>query len=128
MLLAGFALLGFLGAFAACKSSRAQAVSANANATYACPMHPEMTGKKGDKCAKCGMDMQPIKHDAEMYACSMHPEMTGKKGDKCAKCSMAMQPIKHDAETYACPMHPEMTGKKGDKCAKCGMDMKPMKH
>jgi len=22
---------------------------------YACPMHPEVTGKKGDKCTKCGM-------------------------------------------------------------------------
>jgi len=24
---------------------------------YACPMHPEVTGKKGDKCSKCGMDL-----------------------------------------------------------------------
>jgi len=24
---------------------------------YACPMHPEVTGKKGDKCIKCGMDL-----------------------------------------------------------------------
>jgi hypothetical protein len=22
---------------------------------YACPMHPEVTGKEGDKCSKCGM-------------------------------------------------------------------------
>ena len=22
---------------------------------YACPMHPEITGKEGDKCPKCGM-------------------------------------------------------------------------
>ncbi len=25
---------------------------------YACPMHPEITGKKGDKCSKCGMELQ----------------------------------------------------------------------
>jgi hypothetical protein len=25
--------------------------------TYACPMHPEVTGVKGDKCSKCGMDL-----------------------------------------------------------------------
>ncbi len=25
--------------------------------TYACPMHPEVTGKEGDKCPKCGMDL-----------------------------------------------------------------------
>ncbi|WP_131494767.1 heavy metal-binding domain-containing protein [Flavobacterium enshiense] len=24
---------------------------------YACPMHPEVIGKKGDKCTKCGMDL-----------------------------------------------------------------------
>ena len=22
---------------------------------FACPMHPEITGKEGDKCSKCGM-------------------------------------------------------------------------
>lgn len=29
---------------------------------YACPMHPEEKGKKGDKCPKCGMLMEPVKH------------------------------------------------------------------
>ena len=24
-------------------------------AVYSCPMHPEVKGKKGDKCPKCGM-------------------------------------------------------------------------
>lgn len=24
---------------------------------YSCPMHPEVTGKKGDKCSKCGMNL-----------------------------------------------------------------------
>jgi hypothetical protein len=28
---------------------------------YACPMHPEVKGKKGDKCPKCGMLMEPVK-------------------------------------------------------------------
>ncbi len=31
----------------------------NEDATYACPMHPEVTGKKGEKCSKCGMELQP---------------------------------------------------------------------
>ena len=26
-------------------------------ATYACPMHPEITGKKGDSCSECGMEL-----------------------------------------------------------------------
>lgn len=24
---------------------------------YACPMHPEITGKKGDTCSECGMEL-----------------------------------------------------------------------
>lgn len=29
---------------------------------YSCSMHPEVTGKKGDKCSKCGMDLTvPVK-------------------------------------------------------------------
>lgn len=58
-------------------------------AVYACPMHPEITGKKGDKCSKCKMDLEEKKAPAEaVYACPMHPEVTGKKGDKCLKCKM----------------------------------------
>ncbi len=28
---------------------------------YACPMHPEIKGKKGDKCSKCGMSLTEVK-------------------------------------------------------------------
>ncbi len=28
---------------------------------YACPMHPEVTGKKGDKCPTCGMNLELVK-------------------------------------------------------------------
>ena len=28
---------------------------------YACPMHPEVTGKEGDTCSKCGMKLEPVK-------------------------------------------------------------------
>lgn len=45
--------------FAACKSGgdKNQNLSntPDPNAIYACPMHPEITGKTGDKCSKCGM-------------------------------------------------------------------------
>lgn len=27
---------------------------------FACPMHPEVTGKQGDKCPKCGMDLKVV--------------------------------------------------------------------
>lgn len=30
---------------------------------YACPMHPEVQGKKGDECPKCGMALtEPVKN------------------------------------------------------------------
>src|SRR5687768_8736500 len=29
-------------------------------AAYACPMHPEVTGHKGDKCPKCGMALEKV--------------------------------------------------------------------
>lgn len=28
---------------------------------YSCPMHPEVTGKDGDKCSKCGMKLELVK-------------------------------------------------------------------
>jgi hypothetical protein len=28
---------------------------------YACPMHPEITGKEGDKCTKCNMKLEAVK-------------------------------------------------------------------
>lgn len=34
-----------------------------AEATYACPMHPDVTGKEGDKCPKCGMALEKVKQD-----------------------------------------------------------------
>jgi len=42
---------------------------------YACSMHPEVTGKKGDKCPKCGMELtepvlqkEPVKNQEETKA------------------------------------------------------------
>lgn len=29
-------------------------------ADYTCPMHPEVKGKEGDKCPKCGMMLEPV--------------------------------------------------------------------
>lgn len=30
---------------------------------YACPMHPEVKGKKDEKCSKCGMKLtEPVKN------------------------------------------------------------------
>jgi len=67
--------------------------------TFACPMHPEITGKEGEKCSKCGMTLVASTDDEEgmekmdmsaIASCPMHPEITGKEGDKCSKCGMTL--------------------------------------
>jgi ribosomal protein S27AE len=68
-------------------------------ATFACPMHPEITGKEGEKCSKCGMFLTASEDDksdmkdmdmSAMASCPMHPDITGKEGDKCSKCGMKL--------------------------------------
>lgn len=50
-----------------CNQKNEQAKTTNSETTenssqlYACPMHLEITGKKGDKCPKCGMELtEPV--------------------------------------------------------------------
>ncbi len=33
---------------------------------YACPMHPEITGKEGDSCSKCGMALEKLEAETDM--------------------------------------------------------------
>lgn len=33
----------------------------SAAVAFACPMHPDVTGKDGDKCSKCGMALVSVK-------------------------------------------------------------------
>jgi hypothetical protein len=48
--------------FVSCSSSNSNKESSSeVSEVYACPMHPEVTGKKGDKCTKCSMDLELVK-------------------------------------------------------------------
>lgn len=64
-------VLAIVGAisFTSCNSSDTKTISADSTKTeamathssdhiYACPMHPEVTGKEGDDCPKCGMKLE----------------------------------------------------------------------
>ena len=43
------------------KDTKTEKESAPTEQMYACSMHPEVTGKKGDKCPKCGMELsEPV--------------------------------------------------------------------
>ncbi len=113
-------LLGGLVLFQACHSSKKASVT---ESTYTCPMHPEVTGKKGDKCSKCHMALTES-HAPAMFCCPIHKECTSKMSGNCPKCGTPMeQPI----QPYTCPMHPEQKGKKGDRCPKCNMPLEQKK-
>lgn len=101
-----FIILAFAAmTFTACKSDKKNDVETAKNADlnlgtemYACSMHPEVTGKKGDKCSKCGMELEKVTVATSTkkvkYACPMDTEITGKKGDKCSKCGMDLEEVK----------------------------------
>lgn len=40
---------------------KTEQTTAQSDEKYCCPMHLEETGKKGDTCKKCGMDLEPEK-------------------------------------------------------------------
>ncbi len=43
------------------KESSKTETSTNSNELFACSMHPEVTGKKGENCSKCGMELtEPV--------------------------------------------------------------------
>ncbi|MEI6860089.1 MAG: heavy metal-binding domain-containing protein [Shewanella sp.] len=83
-------------------------------ADHACPMHPEVTGKKGDTCPKCGMNLTAVKSDTNGQNC-----------DNCPHHKSKVQTT--SADTHACPMNPAITGKAGETCPKCGMNLEPIK-
>lgn len=39
---------------------------------YACPMHPEVMGKEGDVCDKCGMALEKVEIPAETEGHESH--------------------------------------------------------
>lgn len=56
-----------LPAFVACNNNKKETANTESTATktvdehahtFACPMHPEVTGKEGDDCPKCGMKLE----------------------------------------------------------------------
>ena len=77
------------------------------SAVYSCPMHPNMTGKKGDKCPTCGMALVPEKAKAKKevtaaaYICPMKCEgsASNKPGD-CPKCGMKLGAVTEKKEGH----------------------------
>lgn len=69
-LLAGTVTLGLF--FASCSNTNGKHNNTadmenhqhiHSGSVYACPMHPEITGKKGDQCPECGMDLVAVSNE-----------------------------------------------------------------
>jgi hypothetical protein len=74
-----------------CKYDR-KAATVVAAASYACPMHPDVTSDAPGKCSKCGMDLvKSAKEPMKMYSCPMHADEKSDKPGKCSKCGMDLK-------------------------------------
>lgn len=74
---------------------------------FACPMHPEVTGKEGDKCSKCGMalvhnDEAPAKGNFTMQFTSLPETIEAGKPSK-----LVFTPKNKDNESAAVPLDVE---------------------
>jgi len=69
---------------------------ADENATYTCPMHPEIEQQGPGACPKCGMALElkgvPVAATKTEYTCPMHPEIVQDEPGNCPKCGMALEP------------------------------------
>jgi periplasmic mercuric ion binding protein len=76
-----------------CKYDRKAATAATTSAaSYACPMHPEVTSDAPGKCSKCGIDLvKSAKEPMKMYSCPMHADEKSDKPGKCSKCGMDLK-------------------------------------
>ncbi len=75
---------------------------ADENATYTCPMHPEIEQQGPGACPKCGMALEamgvPVIATKTSYTCPMHPEIIQDEPGSCPKCGMALESVTVEAE------------------------------
>ncbi|MFA4869947.1 MAG: heavy metal-binding domain-containing protein [Pedobacter sp.] len=59
---------------------------------YACPMHPEVTGKQGEKCPKCGMDLKAVNpENTAAYAVQLTTSPQNVEAEKPTKLMLAVK-------------------------------------
>ncbi|WP_153913060.1 heavy metal-binding domain-containing protein [Shewanella sp. TC10] len=82
------------------------------DAEYACPMHKDVTGKKGDSCPKCGMFLEQTKSHEK--CCDNCPNKAESKGKCCDNC-----PNKAESKGKCCDNCPNKAESKGKCCDNC---------
>ncbi len=83
-----------------CNQKNKQTVTATSEKTetasqlYACSMHPEVTGKKGEKCSKCGMELnEPLKATTEKVVATTTEPVAETTTTEVAKTSFSINEI-----------------------------------
>ncbi|MFW5846176.1 MAG: heavy metal translocating P-type ATPase, partial [Planctomycetota bacterium] len=85
--------------------------SASADATYTCPMHPEVRQQGPGSCPECGMALEPAAprmSGRTEYTCPMHPEVVRDSPGSCPECGMALEPRTVSAEEGPDPEYLDM--------------------
>ena len=104
---------------------------------YTCPMHPEIIQDKAGNCPKCGMNLVPVKDEADKSvspsqdADSKLPTHTGHNkpivsNDHSGIENINLNKTSQSFQRYTCPMHPQIVQDAPGKCPLCGMTLVPL--
>ncbi len=104
---------------------------------YTCPMHPEIVQDKHGNCPKCGMNLVPVKGEADKSASHQQDvdskPPTAHTGHNMPADSKEGNTINADLskvsqsfQRYTCPMHPQIVQDAPGKCPLCGMTLVPL--
>ncbi|MFO0593562.1 MAG: heavy metal translocating P-type ATPase, partial [Polyangiaceae bacterium] len=86
------------------------AESAPADATFTCPMHPEVVTHGPSACPDCGMALEPTTVATKtLYTCPMHPEVQQNEPGTCPDCGMALEPMTVAADEGPSPEYVSMS-------------------
>ena len=109
--------------FAACNNSKGDTKTTTTDSTkteaahdggdhiYACPMHPEVTGKEGDECPKCGMKLEHNDNAGAATNVSMKFSTNPATINPNQEVTLSMTPKLKDQPTEQVPLDVEHTKK-----------------
>jgi len=98
---------------------------------YTCPMHPEIVQDKPGNCPICGMNLVPLKNEADKSVSPHHrgdsnPPMDHGGQDHNEMENADLNKGGHSFQKYTCPMHPQVLQDTPGKCPLCGMTLVPL--